>query len=84
MTANTVLAHLFRPRPYSGQIEAKLRDETEQPVRLSPKLTADDLPPEFEDILQVQVLGYRERLTVLHGHRERVLDPVWTLVAKDR
>jgi hypothetical protein len=31
----------------------------------------------------VQVLGYRERLTSLHGGgRQRVLDPVWTLVPK--
>ena len=47
------------------------------------KLTCQ-CPPEFEDVLEVQVLGYRERLTMLHGHRLHVLDPVWTLVAKDR
>jgi hypothetical protein len=29
-------------------------------------------------------LGYRERLIWLHGGgRQRVLDPVWTLVPKD-
>jgi hypothetical protein len=81
MTANTVLAHLFRRRPQRGPIAAELFD-TEKLIRLSPKLTADELPPEFEDMLQVQVLGYRERLTTLHGHRQRVLDPVWTLVPK--
>jgi hypothetical protein len=81
MTANTVLAHLFRPRPKQGHIAAELFD-TEKLIRLSPKLTTDELPPEFEDILQVQVLGYRERLTTLHGHRQRVLDPVWTVVLK--
>ena len=47
-------------------------------------MAADDLPPEFEDVLQVQVLGYRERLTILHGRRMRVLDPVWTLVPKNQ
>jgi hypothetical protein len=45
-------------------------------------LEPEELPPEFEDILQIQVLGYRERLTLLHGRRLRVLDPVWTLVPR--
>jgi hypothetical protein len=54
------------------------------PIRLAPTSDTDDMPPEFEDVLEVQVLGYRERLTMLHGHRLHVLDPVWTLVAKDR
>jgi hypothetical protein len=51
---------------------------------MMPTLTADELPPGFEEILEVQVLGYRERLMSLHGGRQRVLDPVWTLVPKDR
>ena len=80
MTANTVLAHLFRPRPNRGQIAAAAL-ETEQPIRLSPTLTADELPAGFEQILEVQVLGYRERFTSLHGGaRRHVLDPVWTLI----
>jgi hypothetical protein len=46
-------------------------------------LTADELPAGFEEILEVQVLGYRERLTTVHGgRRQRVLDPVWTLIPK--
>jgi hypothetical protein len=82
MTANTVLAHLFRPRPNIGQAAAALVD-CEQPIRLMPSLTAEELPAGFEEILEVQVLGYRDRLTPLHeGGRRRVLDPVWTLVPK--
>jgi hypothetical protein len=77
------MAHLLHPRARKAQPSTHLI-ESEQVVRAPPTLEADDLPPEFEGILEVQVLGYRERLTVLHGHRERVLDPVWTLVAKDR
>jgi hypothetical protein len=53
-------------------------------IRLAPRVAADDLPPEFEGILQVQVLGYRERLAIMRGRRMHVLDPVWTLVPKDR
>ena len=57
--------------------------ESEQVIRLSPTLTADELPAGFEEILEVQVLGYRERLTSLSGGgRQRVLDPVWTLIPK--
>jgi hypothetical protein len=82
MTANSVLAHLFRARPNTAQAAAALVD-SEQPMRLAPTLTADDLPAGFEEILEVQVLGYRERLTSLHGGgRQRVLDPVWTLIPK--
>jgi hypothetical protein len=82
MNASSVLASLFRPRANEAQTAAELL-ESEQPIRLVPILAADDLPPEFEDVLQVQVLGYRERLTLLNGRRLRVLDPVWTLVPKD-
>ena len=83
MTANSVLAHLFRARPNTAQAAVALVD-SEQPMRLAPTLTADDLPAGFEEILEVQVLGYRERLTMIHGRRRHVLDPVWTLVPKDR
>jgi hypothetical protein len=82
MTASSVLAHLFRPRPDVGQTAAALLDP-EQPIRLAPTLTPDELPAGFEEILEVQVLGYRDRLTSLHGGgRQRVLDPVWTLIPK--
>ena len=54
----------------------------DQPVRLLPVLEPGDLPPEFEQVVQLQVLGYRERLTLLRGRRLRVLDPVWTLVPR--
>jgi hypothetical protein len=83
MNATSVLTYLLRPRPNDGQAAAELL-EADQMIRLSPRVLADDLPPEFEDILQVQVLGYRERLAILRGRRMRVLDPVWTLVPRDR
>jgi hypothetical protein len=83
MNASSVLTYLLRPRLSEGQAAAELL-ESEQPIRLLPRVAADDLPPEFEDVLQVQVLGYRQRLTMLHGHRLCVLDPVWTLVPKDQ
>ena len=57
--------------------------DADQPVRLLPVLEPEELPPEFEDVVQVQVLGYRERLTLMHGRRLRVLDPVWTLVPRN-
>jgi hypothetical protein len=82
MNAHSLLAHLFHPG--SNEAQAALL-EAEQLIRLPPTLTADELPPEFAEILEVQVLGYRERLISLHGGgRRRVLDPVWTLVPKDR
>jgi hypothetical protein len=85
MNAHSVLAHLLHPGSYEAQAAAEFH-EAEQPIRrLTPTLSADELPPGFEEILEMQVLGYRERLTSLHGGgRQRVLDPVWTLVPKDR
>jgi hypothetical protein len=83
MNASSVLTYLLRPRPNDGQAAAELL-ESDQMIRLSPRVLADDLPPEFEGVLQVQVLGYRERLAVMRGRRMHVLDPVWTLVPKDR
>lgn len=83
MNASTVLTQLFRFRTSDRSAAAELLD-AEQPVRLSPVVEPHELPPEFEDVVQVQVLGYRERLTIFHGHRFRVLDPIWTLVPKDR
>jgi hypothetical protein len=66
-----------------GQAAAELL-ESEQPIRLMPSVAADDLPAGFEDVLQVQVLGYRQRLAILRGRRLCVLDPVWTMVPRDR
>ena len=84
MNAHSVLDRLLHPGLSEAKVAAELL-EAEQLVRLTPTLTADELPPGFEEILEVQVLGYRERLTSLHGGgRQRVLDPVWTLVPKDR
>jgi hypothetical protein len=82
MTAQSVLAHLFQARPNTGQSEAVLL-EARQPICLSPTVTAGELPAGFEDILEVQVLGYRERIESLGGgDRQHVLDPVWTLIPK--
>ena len=83
MNARSVLSELLRPRSNKAQAVAEIL-ETQQPLRLPPTLDSHELPPEFEDVLEVQVLGYRERLTLLYGRRLRVLDPVWTLVPKDR
>ena len=81
MNASSVLADL--PQYHLNDAGADLRD-ADEPVRLLPVLSPDDLPPEFEDVLKVQVLGYRERLVVTNERRLHVLDPVWTLVPKAR
>ena len=83
MNAGSVLAHLLSPHFDEAKTAAELF-ESGQPIRLPPTLAAEDLPPEFEDVLEVQVLGYRDRLTILYGRRLRVLDPIWTLVPKDK
>lgn len=82
MNASAVLANLLRFRVHEARMASELL-EADQPVRLLPVLQPEELPPEFEDVLQIQVLGYRERLTLLHGRRLRVLDPVWTLVPRN-
>jgi hypothetical protein len=84
MNAYSVFSDLLRPRPDRGKSAAHLLDETEELDRLPPTLDADDMPAGFEDVLEVQVLGYRERLTTVQGRRRRVLEPVWTLVPKGR
>lgn len=81
MNANAMLANLLRRRLNQVNEAAELHD-ADQPVRLLPVLEPGDLPPEFEQVVQLQVLGYRERLTLLRGRRLRVLDPVWTLVPR--
>ena len=82
MNANAMLANLLRRRLNEVNAAAELYD-ADQPVRLLPVLDAEDMPVGFEDVLQIQVLGYRERLTLLEGRRLRVLDPVWTLVPRN-
>lgn len=82
MNVSSMLGRLFRPGSAEGRSAAEFL-ESEQPIRLPPRLAADELPPEFESVLQVQVLGYREGLTILNGYRLHVLDPIWTLVPKD-
>jgi hypothetical protein len=81
MNTSAIFANLLRRRLDEVNAAAELHD-ADQPVRLLPVLEPEDLPPEFEDVVQVQVLAYRERLTLLHGRRLRVLDPVWTLVPR--
>ena len=83
MNVTSMLRHLLRPNPTEWHAAAELR-KSEQPIRLPPTVEANELPPEFEDVLEVQVLGYRERVTFLYGHQLRVLDPVWTVVPKYR
>jgi hypothetical protein len=83
MCAHSVWTCLLHRGLNEGRAAAELL-ESEQPLRLTPKPTADELPPGFEDVLQVQVVGYRERLMQFHGRRVPVLDPVWTLVPRDR
>ena len=82
MNANAMLANLLRRRLNEVSAAKELYD-ADQPVRLLPVLEAEDMPVGFEDVLQIQVLGYRERLTLLEGRRLRVLDPVWTLVPRN-
>jgi hypothetical protein len=83
MNTSAVLTQLFGFRTTERRAASELF-EAEQLVRLPPTVEPHELPPEFEDVVQVQVLGYRERLTIFHGHRFRVLDPIWTLVPKDQ
>jgi hypothetical protein len=54
-----------------------------QPVRLGPMTTEEEFPDEFRDVLELQILEYREDDGFLAGETMRVLRPVWTLVPKD-
>jgi hypothetical protein len=83
MNASSVLANLLQRHLNEVRAASDLLDVNE-PVRILPFPSSDELPPEFEDILQIQVLGYRQRLDVANGRRLLMLDPVWTLVPKDR
>jgi hypothetical protein len=58
--------------------------EVDELVRLPPVVDADALPPGFEEVLEVQVLAYRQEMATVNGERRRVLVPVWTLVPRDR
>jgi hypothetical protein len=83
MNAYSSLADLFRRRPNKAKAAADLRQDAEQPARLVPPLDAEAQPPGFEDALEVQALGYRDRLAMVLGQRRRARDPVWTLVRRD-
>jgi hypothetical protein len=83
MNVTSLFHHFVRSGSNDWQALAARR-EAEQPIRLPPTMEASDLPPEFEDVLEVQVLGYRERVTTFYGHKLHLLDPIWTLVPKDR
>jgi hypothetical protein len=54
-----------------------------QPVQLAPITTEEEFPDEFRDVLELQILEYREDDGILAGETMRVLRPVWTLVPKD-
>lgn len=45
--------------------------------------TEEEFPDEFRDVLEIQILEYREDDGFLAGETMRVLRPVWTLVPKD-
>lgn len=83
MNASSVLANLLRLRQDEARTTA-VEHDSDETVRLLPVVAPDELPPEFEDVLKIQVLGYRERLIIGKDGRVRVLEPVWTLVPKDR
>jgi hypothetical protein len=83
MHASPVLANLPQRHLNEMRAASDLHD-TDEAVRVLPVLSSDDLPTEFEDILQIQVLGYRQRLDVANGRRLLLLEPVWTLVPKNR
>ena len=66
MNVTSLFHHFVRSDSNDWQASAARR-EAEQPIRLPPTVEASELPPEFEDVLEVQVLGYRERVTTFHA-----------------
>lgn len=82
MNNGSVFSAFLRPRSSEARAAAELFN-ADQPIRLSPAVSAEELPPGFESVLRVEVLGYRERLTTLDGRRLRVQEPIWTLVPKE-
>jgi hypothetical protein len=83
MNASPVLANVLQRHLNEVRAGSDFHD-ADEPVRVLPVLSSDELPTEFEHILQIQVLGYRQRLDVANGCRLLMLEPVWTLVPKDR
>lgn len=77
----------FRIRPWlPPEEERRLLAEfyrARQPVRLGPMTSEEEFPDEFRDVLELQILEYREDDGTLAGETMRVLTPVWTLVPKD-
>jgi len=71
MNAYSRLAHLLHPRSNEGKTGTNLH-ESQQPIPLVPRVPADEAPLS------------REQLEMLEGRRRPTLDPVWTLVPKDR
>jgi hypothetical protein len=70
MNAYSLLAHLLHPRSNEGRTRTNLHES--QPIPLVPRVPADEAPPS------------REQLEMLEGHRRPTLDPVWTLVPRDK
>jgi hypothetical protein len=83
MKAYSALADLFRRRPDKPSAAADRLDDAGHPVRLVPPLDAEGQPLGFEDALEVQALGYRDRLAMVSGQRRRARDPVWTLARRN-
>ena len=77
MTVTSVFSGILRSAPFSTY-------EFDGPVRLPPTVDGEAMPPGFEDVLEVQVLAYRQKLATVDGERRPVLEPVWTLVPRDR
>jgi len=79
--------NMFRIRPrLAPEEERRLLVEyyaARQPVRLAPMTTEEEFADEFRDVLELQILEYREDDGILAGETMRVLRPVWTLVPKD-
>jgi hypothetical protein len=71
MNVISALSHYFHP----GSIHKQTVSEglaSEQPIRLLPRMPTDELPP------------YPEQPAILDGRRRRALDPIWTVVPRDR
>jgi len=77
MTSTSVFSGLLRSGPFSSY-------EFDDALRLPPTVDGEAMPPGFEDVLEVQVLAYRQKLATVDGQRRPVLEPVWTLVPRDR
>ena len=82
MDAYSAWARLLGPGPKEGQSRGEYF-ASRQPIRLLVMTDPDEFPDEFRDVLQVKVLGYREKVRIVDGYRIRLLAPIWTLVPKD-